>query len=215
MVMYKIDTGSDSNNMPSHVYTKIFPYIIKEQLIKARNKRITLKTYNKTSITQLGTCKVTIEHNNNTKRCHFFLVLGNGQALLGMPDTDALQICNINIDSIGAEDARNTKNNINTDATQESNANQDRYIAVKCCANTTSISKSTNNRNRSTANTNTNTPAKYFLLCPKYETDKRKSAELTQQIHKEFDNVFNGIGCFEGTFSLQLKPDSRPYQAPK
>ena len=29
-----------------------------------------------------------------------------------------------------------------------------------------------------------------------------------------FDNVFNGIGCFEGRFSLQLKPDSKPYQAP-
>ena len=29
-----------------------------------------------------------------------------------------------------------------------------------------------------------------------------------------FDNVFNGIRCFEGTFSLQLKPDSKPYQAP-
>ena len=33
-------------------------------------------------------------------------------------------------------------------------------------------------------------------------------------MHTEFDNVFNGIGCFEGTFLLQLKPDSRPYQAP-
>ena len=29
-----------------------------------------------------------------------------------------------------------------------------------------------------------------------------------------FDNVFNAIGCFEGTFSLQLKPNSKPYQAP-
>ena len=26
--------------------------------------------------------------------------------------------------------------------------------------------------------------------------------------------MFNGIGHFEGTFSLQLKPDSKPYQAP-
>ena len=26
--------------------------------------------------------------------------------------------------------------------------------------------------------------------------------------------MFNGIGCFKGTFSLQLKPDSKPYQAP-
>ena len=29
-----------------------------------------------------------------------------------------------------------------------------------------------------------------------------------------FDNVFNDTGCFEGTFLLQLKPDSKPYQAP-
>ena len=26
--------------------------------------------------------------------------------------------------------------------------------------------------------------------------------------------MFNGIGSFEGTFSLQLKPDSKPYQTP-
>ena len=26
--------------------------------------------------------------------------------------------------------------------------------------------------------------------------------------------MFNGIGCFEGTFSLQLKPNSKPYQVP-
>ena len=30
----------------------------------------------------------------------------------------------------------------------------------------------------------------------------------------KFNNVFNGIGCFEGTFLLRLKPDSRPYQVP-
>ena len=34
---------------------------------------------------------------------------------------------------------------------------------------------------------------------------------MTQKIHDTFDNVFNGIRCFEGTFSLQLKPDSKPY----
>ena len=37
---------------------------------------------------------------------------------------------------------------------------------------------------------------------------------MMQRIHTRFGNVFNGIGCFEGTFSLQLKPDSKPYQAP-
>ena len=35
---------------------------------------------------------------------------------------------------------------------------------------------------------------------------------MTQKIHNTYGNVFNGIGCFEGTFSLQLKPNSKPYQ---
>ena len=48
-----------------------------------------------------------IEHKNNRKKCQFFAVPGNGQALLGMPDTDALQIININIDSIDAQDMEN------------------------------------------------------------------------------------------------------------
>ena len=33
-------------------------------------------------------------------------------------------------------------------------------------------------------------------------------------MHNVFDNAFNGIGCFKDTFSLQHKPDSKPYQAP-
>ena len=37
---------------------------------------------------------------------------------------------------------------------------------------------------------------------------------MAQKIHDTFGNAFNGIGCFEGTFSLQLKPDSKPYQVP-
>ena len=37
---------------------------------------------------------------------------------------------------------------------------------------------------------------------------------MMQKIYKTFGNVFNGVGCFEGTFSLQRKPDSKPYQAP-
>ena len=35
-----------------------------------------------------------------------------------------------------------------------------------------------------------------------------------QSIHMRFGDIFNGIGCFEGTFSLQLKPDIKPYHAP-
>ena len=37
---------------------------------------------------------------------------------------------------------------------------------------------------------------------------------MTQRIHEKFEDMFNGIGCFKGTFSLQLKLDSKPYQVP-
>ena len=39
-----------------------------------------------------------IEHKNNRKKCQFFAVPANSQVLLGMSDTDTLQIININID---------------------------------------------------------------------------------------------------------------------
>ena len=31
---------------------------------------------------------------------------------------------------------------------------------------------------------------------------------------EEFKDIFNSIGCFNGMFSLQLKPGSKPYQVP-
>ena len=73
--------------------------------------------------------------------------------------------------------------------------------------------KITNNVNGSNNNTSINTLINYFLSSPNMEVDKRKSIELMQKIHNVFD-VFIGIGCFKGTFSLQLKSDSKPYQVP-
>ena len=102
-IPYKIDMDSDSNIKPIHIFRKLFPGVTTEQLATTVNKYILLKMYNKTTITQLGTCKVVVEHMNNKKTCQFFVVPGSGQALLSMPDTDVLNIININIDSIDAE----------------------------------------------------------------------------------------------------------------
>ena len=55
----------------------------------------------------------------------------------------------------------------------------------------------------------------YLLSGPSYDSNKKRSTETTQQPHKDFEDVFNGIGYFAGTFSLQLKPDSKPYQVPQ
>ena len=46
-------------------------------------------------IEQLGTCVVTIKFKNLKKQCVFFVVPGNSQALLRMPDTAVLNIINL------------------------------------------------------------------------------------------------------------------------
>ena len=35
---------------------------------------------------------------------------------------------------------------------------------------------------------------------------------MTQKIHNEFSDVFSGIKCFAGTFQLQVREGSLPYQ---
>ena len=43
MVPYKVDTGSDGNIMPLHIFKKLFPKITNEQLVANKNKNILLK----------------------------------------------------------------------------------------------------------------------------------------------------------------------------
>ena len=47
----------------------------------------------------------------------------------------------------------------------------------------------------------------YFIVVPDMEADSATSVETTQEIHNEYINVFTEIGCFKGTFSLQVKDD--------
>ena len=48
--------------------------------------------------------------------CQFIVVPGNGQALLGLMDTDVLKLININIDSIDYEVAKNKECHTNMKA---------------------------------------------------------------------------------------------------
>ena len=61
--------------MPLHIYKKLFPRVTNEQSAETKNSSIQLKMFNKTTITQLGTCILKIEHNNKHKMCKFFVVL--------------------------------------------------------------------------------------------------------------------------------------------
>ena len=84
-------------------------------------------------------------------------------------------------------------------------------MAKESCTNMDEDLKIASNINESNSNSSINTLNNYFLLSPNMEVDKRKSIELTQKIHTVCDSIFNGIGCIIGTFSLQPKPNSKPY----
>ena len=85
----------------------------------------------------------------------------------------------------------------------------------ECCTNMDADSKTkqdTNGQNSQNGKNNAYKPINYFFSSSNVDADKRKSSELMQKIHNTFRGVINGIGCFKGTFSLQLKPNSKPYQ---
>ena len=48
----------------------------------------------------------------------------------------------------------------------------------------------------------TNNEIEYFLPSPNSVDDKRAGINITRQIQKEFEDIFIGIVCFEGTLSL-------------
>ena len=89
IIPYKKDTGSDGNIMPRYIFKKFFPGVTESQLMKIVKYHIKLKMYNKTMITHLGACVVIVAYKINRRKCEFFVVLGNGQALFDMPDTAA------------------------------------------------------------------------------------------------------------------------------
>ena len=108
-----------------YLFQKLFANIGKDQLKRLVKGNIKLKMYNGTHIMQLGTCTVKIKFKNITKRCTFFVVPGNGQALLGMPDTTVLNLIKINIDSIQTVAAE-----------CKTNKEQETHTGIVACTNT-------------------------------------------------------------------------------
>ena len=86
------------------IYKEFFPRATVEQLVATKDTEIKLKTYKQITITQLGICTVKLDHNNKCKTCNFLVVPGNGQALLGIPDTKLLNILNISCSTISTEE---------------------------------------------------------------------------------------------------------------
>ena len=110
-----------------------------------------------------------------------------------MPDTDVLNIIKINIDSISAKDA--TDRNewcANMHTVWASKPKQETGRAEKCYTSIDNISKSTDNKTKAMVNTKPHKTTEYSLSGPNYESDRKKTADATQQMCKDFDDVFKG-----------------------
>ena len=120
-----------------------------------------------------------------------------------MPDTETLGIVTINYNTIERKEVDSPKN-CKTNMSQENDATE------KCYTNTVSEFENEDKQWLLIMIT----ISKYFLPGTNSDKDKRLSTAITQQLQREFKDVFNGIRCFNGKFSLQVKPDSKQYQAP-
>ena len=96
-----------------------------------------------------------------------------------MPDTAALKIININIDSIQAVGMQKEECNTNIGDGKESNTRQEAHVTKEGCTNMEGDLKVDNNINGYNDNTNVNTLTNYFLSSPNVKEDKRKSIQLT------------------------------------
>ena len=131
-----------------------------------------------------------------------------------MPDTAVLNLINLNIDSIQtltAECKTNKEQETHTGVKAYTNTNTTRD--EDCKNNNVSIDnkQDTNGHNHPG---NKHISINYFHSLNNVDADKGSSIAMMQRIHTRFGDIFNGIGCFEGTFSLQLKPDNKPCQTP-
>ena len=59
-----------------------------------------------------------------------------------------------------------------------------------------------------------NNEIEYFLPGPNQDNNRTANAEITKQLQRDFEDVLSGIGYYDGAFSMQVKPNTKPYQAP-
>ena len=128
-----------------------------------------------------------------------------------MPDIEALDILTINCNTIDTQEAdRDDKCSTNTSNCKGStcknhyaNMMQQADRPQKCYTNIVSISKS-GNKDKATVIDNENSKINYFVPCHNQYTDKGVSTVITQQLQRDFKDVFTRDGCFDGHFHYRL-----------
>ena len=130
--------------------------------------------------------------------------------LLGMPDTAALNIFNLNIDSIEAPSTWKENCSKNRGDTKKPNIQQETHVAKESCINTDEDLKIANNINGSNNNNSKNTLTNYFLPSPNMKVDKRRSIELTQKYTMCLMMSLMALGASKAHFHCSTSPIASP-----
>ena len=107
--------------------------------------------------------------------CEFFVVPQNGEVLLGMPDTPALNIINVNIDFMEAASTQKENCNTNIGDTKKPNIRQETHVVKETCTNADEDLKITYSVDGSNNNISINTLKNYFLSTLNMEVDNGKA----------------------------------------
>ena len=109
----------------------------------------------------------------------FLVVPGNGQVLLGMPDTAVLNIINLNIDSIQAKIV-----------SSKTNRGQEMHTIAEGCTNRNKAGVIKQDANGQNGQNKSNKSINYFYSSANTVADKRESDAMTQKIHNTFGNNY-------------------------
>ena len=136
----KVDTGSDGNIMPFNIFIKLFPSATTDQLAATKDA-IKLRTYDHTTIKQLGRYKVDIE--NNKCKIHFLCSFRRQRSITRHARLWIIKHFKFNCNTVGTEkEEKDTSCNASKDSILSAGCEQ-------CFANT--------GLERSCAKTNSNT----------------------------------------------------------
>ena len=167
------------------------------------NKSIALKTYNQSNTEQLGRYTIKIRHND--KCVNAGLCSARWQSsITQVPDIELLSIIQAMCKTIDNKTTSRKFYLQNRHVADSHNCKPNTDPQAKLDEGTVSKDKTSMSGYPYCSKGKTDM-SDYFNSSDNKEADKRVSVAITNRICNEYNDLFFGMGCFEGTFSLQVK----------
>ena len=202
----RLDTCADVNIMPASVYKLVF---CDPNLEKLTPNKLQIGTYTNDTVKIVGTCKLYLVHPDTKKlvKTIFYVATNDGSVLLSCKSTLAL-------------DLRQPRSSLDYLPPRASliTSMQDHPKKTKQVQVPTQVhsSQKLSTQSQTKAETSTTPSVQDPLQVPTMKQPKpHKIITSKDQIMKQYPDVFNGIGKFQGPpYTTHLDPSIQPKQTP-